>query len=98
MSLAKKEWRWWLNCSGNDGGKQWQDDGGEDVKEDVEEESVDEREHSIQREYLKIELDQVLKGIREMGDEGVLEKHAEGLSNSEDITIDIKEVAEDMHC
>ena len=30
-------------------------------KEDIEEESVDEREHSIQRDCLKQELDQVLK-------------------------------------
>ena len=36
-----------------------------------EEEMVDEREHSVQRDYLKQELDLVLKGIREMGDEGV---------------------------
>ena len=60
-------------------------------KEDIEEESVDEREHSVQRDYLKQELDQVLKGIREMGDEGDVEKHDEGSSDK-----DIKVELEDM--
>ena len=60
-------------------------------KEDIEEESVDEREHSVQRDYLKQELDQVLKGIREMGDEAVVEKHDKGSSDK-----DIKVELEDM--
>jgi len=34
-----------------------------------EEDDVDEKEHSLQRDYLKQELDQVLKGIRKMGSE-----------------------------
>ena len=69
-----------------------------DGKEDIELESVDEREHSVQRDYLKQELDQVLKGIREMGDEGVVEKHDERSSNMEDNPVDTKEKAEDMNC
>ena len=36
-------------------------------EEKDEEEMVEEREHSVQRDYLKQELDLVLKGIREMG-------------------------------
>ena len=67
-------------------------------KEDIEEENVDDREHSVQRDYLKLELDHVLKGIREMGDEGVVKKHDEGSSNIEDNPVDLKEKAEDMNC
>ena len=45
-------------------------------KEDIEEESVDERENSG-RDFLKQELDQVLKGIRDMGNQGDGKKHHE---------------------
>ena len=66
-------------------------------KEDIEEESVDEREHSVQRDYLKQELDQVLKGIREMGDEGDVEKHDEESSDLEDNPDVIKVALENMN-
>ena len=65
-------------------------------KEDIEVESVDERKHSVQRDYLKLELDQVLKGIREMGDEGDVENHDEEASGKEDNPVDIKVESEDM--
>ena len=61
----------------------------EAINDEKEEENVDEREHSVQRDYLKQELDQVLKGIREMGDEGV-EKHVDVDSAEDDNPINIK--------
>ena len=66
-------------------------------EENVEEESVDEREHSVQRDHLKQELDQVLKGIREMGDEGDVEKHDEAFSDKEDDPAGIKVELENMN-
>ena len=68
-----------------------------DGKEDIELESVDEREHSVQRDYLKQELDQVLKGIREMGDEGDVEKHDEAFIDKEDDPAGIKVELENMN-
>ena len=66
-------------------------------KEDIEEESVDERVHSVQRDCLKQELDQVLKGIREMGDEGDGENRDEEAREKEDNPVDIKVESEDMN-
>ena len=39
----------------------------------------------------------MLKGIRETGDEGFVQKHDEGSSNIEDNPVDLKEKAEDMN-
>ena len=68
-----------------------------------EEEMVDEREHSVQRDYLKQELDLVLKGIREMGDDGLEGKEdcesqvEEGDSDEKDIQDDIKVDPEEIN-
>ena len=63
-----------------------------DARKDQADEIVDDREHSVQRSHLKQELDLVLEGIRNIGDETI--EGAENIYNEEEVESDKEDVAE----